>query len=173
MCKTKSNFQLYTNMAAPVYHFRSTSLQAVTTYFIGFMYTVILLRTLIIFNPRISPNGNMDCSYHQSNGISPSVHFYGDIKTDPFINFISRQTNTELYLNIREPIDYVNTPVECYGVDTFHILYYHIKYTRRLKSQPILLKNCLKLYLLLLAGDVATNPGPVTYPCGHCARPVA
>ena len=95
------------------------------------------------------------------------------IKTDFIINFISRQTNTEPYLNIRKPIVYVNTLVECYEVDSIHILYYHIKYTRRLKSQPIILKNCLKLYLLLLAKGVATNPGPVAYPCGHCAKPVA
>jgi hypothetical protein len=48
-----------------------------------------------------------------------------------------------------------------------------MKYTRRLKSRPITLKNCVKLYLILLAGDVATNPGPVANPCGYCARPVA
>jgi len=58
-------------MAAPVYHFRSTPLQAVITYFMCFMYTVILLRTLrpIIFNPSVSPNGAKDRSYHQSYGI--------------------------------------------------------------------------------------------------------
>ena len=100
-------------------------------------------------------------------GISLSVYLI-----DLIINFISRQTNTEPVFNIRKPIVYVNTPVECYGIDTFYILYYHIKYTRRLKS-PIILKNCVKLNRFLLAGDVATTPGLVAYLCGHCARPVA
>ena len=53
------------------------------------------------------------------------------------------------------------------------MVYYHIKYTRRLKAQPISFKNSIKLYLILLAGDVATNPGPITVnsekeKCGVC-----
>ena len=31
----------------------------------------------------------------------------------------------------------------------------------------------LTLFIILLAGDVETNPGPVKYPCGICGKPVA
>ena len=27
-------------------------------------------------------------------------------------------------------------------------------------------------YVFLLSGDIATNPGPVKFPCGACSKPV-
>ena len=33
--------------------------------------------------------------------------------------------------------------------------------------------DCLRFFLLMLAGDVAPNPGPPRYPCGLCYKPVA
>ena len=49
-------------------------------------------------------------------------------------------------------------------------------FTRRVRGD-ISPKNvvlfAIFLLLLLLCGDIHTNPGPVRYPCGICRRPVA
>lgn len=52
------------------------------------------------------------------------------------------------------------------------VIFYHLKHTRRVTSQQINLYKCWRLYLLLIAGDIAPNPGPVKNPCGQCGKPV-
>ena len=38
------------------------------------------------------------------------------------------------------------------------------------RRRPFVVPNCY--WLLLLAGDVERNPGPVKYPCTDCSKPV-
>lgn len=52
-------------------------------------------------------------------------------------------------------------------------VYYHLIHPRRVKSRPMPIKHCISIYILLLSGDISTNPGPVRYPCGGCYKPVA
>ncbi|XP_053406068.1 uncharacterized protein LOC128559078 [Mercenaria mercenaria] len=58
-------------------------------------------------------------------------------------------------------------------VDISYVMYYHLTHTRRVKSQPVEIKNYIKLYLIILSGDIASSPGHIRYPCGGCYRPVA
>ena len=52
-------------------------------------------------------------------------------------------------------------------------IYYHLRFTTRVYSIPFNIRSCINLYLLILAGDIATNPGPTKFPCGGCYKPVA
>ncbi|WAR11335.1 hypothetical protein MAR_025515, partial [Mya arenaria] len=59
------------------------------------------------------------------------------------------------------------------NITVHSILFYHLKYTQRVPSLAISLNQSYKWYLLVLAGDIALNPGPTKHPCGVCNRPVA
>ena len=66
-----------------------------------------------------------------------------------------------------------NTPFE--HTNLYCSLWYHIKHSRNVPTSiPIDLQHSNQcLILLIISGDVSMNPGPVRYPCGGCARPVA
>ncbi|XP_060554156.1 uncharacterized protein LOC132715189, partial [Ruditapes philippinarum] len=49
-----------------------------------------------------------------------------------------------------------------FEIQVYYQLFFHLKHTRRVKSRPMSVRNITRIFLLLLAGDVATNPGPET-----------
>ncbi|KAH3837831.1 hypothetical protein DPMN_111233 [Dreissena polymorpha] len=40
------------------------------------------------------------------------------------------------------------------------VIYFHLSHTRRVPSKAVKLRACYRFYLLILAGDIAQNPGP-------------
>ena len=52
-----------------------------------------------------------------------------------------------------------------------HSVYYFLFHVH--KKGIIYPKYCTQQILLILAGDIALNPGPVKTPCGSCSRSVA
>ncbi|XP_060607821.1 uncharacterized protein LOC132759963 [Ruditapes philippinarum] len=54
--------------------------------------------------------------------------------------------------------------------DIFHEVHFHLQHTCRNKFlRP---RNTLR-FLILLAGDIQVNPGPIRNPCFKCCRPIA
>ena len=60
-----------------------------------------------------------------------------------------------------------------HGMDFFVVIYYHFTHSRRVKSIPVNPRHCVRLYLIILSGDIALNPGPIRNPFGGCYKPVA
>ncbi|XP_060577446.1 uncharacterized protein LOC132734674 [Ruditapes philippinarum] len=52
-------------------------------------------------------------------------------------------------------------------------IFYHTRDRRSRLAQALQPQKCHRLLLIILAGDIATNPGPTKFPCGVCTKPVA
>lgn len=66
-----------------------------------------------------------------------------------------------------------NHEPNCYGINYFTQIYYHVRHSRRCYSKPIDLSFYSRILIIGLSGDIALNPGPPKHPCGVCGRAVA
>ena len=62
------------------------------------------------------------------------------------------------------------------NIDLPTMLCFHLKFSRRVYSIPMKFRTCIKIYLLILSGDVEINPGPgklEKIKCGQCSKTIA
>ena len=90
------------------------------------------------------------------------------------VNHTNYKHNTRSYTDDRCPHNSNQfTFVKDISISPLESIYFHTRDRRSRLAEALQPQKCHRLLLVLLAGDIATNPGPTKFPCGVCARPVA